>query len=192
MKQEQFEKIIETQLQRVKDVLFMKQKEYATEDRLHNFRVVSGLRDCTMEQALGGMLSKHTVSIYDMIESGKEYEPEQWNEKINDHIVYLLLLQAITEERRIERLNGLMTGEELYQPAVNNMRDYDKVTRPDIKHQPLKEFLHEKGFELADLSKKNGWYHDPNSPHLTSDELLLALEIKEILNKRGWTNSNER
>ena len=99
MKQEQFEQIIEAQLQRVRDVLVIKQKEYATEDRLHNFRTVASLRGCTMEQALGGMLSKHTVSIYDMIESGKEYEPEQWNEKINDHIVYLLLLKAITEEK---------------------------------------------------------------------------------------------
>ena len=100
MKQEQFEQIIEEQIEKIRKVLLVKQKEYATEDRLHNFRVVSNLRDCTMEQALAGMLSKHTVSIYDMIESGREFTSEQWDEKINDHIIYLLLLKAITEEDR--------------------------------------------------------------------------------------------
>ena len=123
MKQEQFEQIIEAQLQRVRDVLLMKQKEYATEDRLHNFRTVSILRGCTMEQALGGMLSKHTVSIYDMIESGKEYAPEQWDEKITDHINYLCILKAITEERRLDTINKLETNpEKIYQAAVDVMR----------------------------------------------------------------------
>ena len=102
MKQEQFEKIINNQMSMIHDALCVKQKEYATEDRLHNFRVASGLRGCTMEQALGGMLSKHTVSIYDMIESGEEYLLDKWDEKINDHIIYLLLLRAIVEERAEE------------------------------------------------------------------------------------------
>lgn len=98
MKQAQFEEIIEAQLQMIRGTLLAKQKEYATEDRLHNFKTVAGLRDCTMEQALGGMLAKHTVSIYDMIESGRKYSSTQWDEKINDHIIYLLLLKAIVVE----------------------------------------------------------------------------------------------
>ena len=107
MKQEQFEQVVDTQLQRIRDILVIKAKEYATEDRLHNFRTAATLRECTMEQALGGMLSKHTVSIYDMIESGKEYPIAQWDEKITDHLNYLVILRAIIEEREGERLSKM-------------------------------------------------------------------------------------
>lgn len=44
------------------------------------------------------MMAKHTVSIYDMCNSGLKYPIELWNEKITDHINYLLLLRAIIEE----------------------------------------------------------------------------------------------
>ena len=98
MKTERFDEIIAKQLEDIVNILLTKQHEYATEDRLHNFRVAAELQDCTMEQALGGMLCKHTVSIYDMISSGKVYPIEKWDEKINDHIVYLLLLRAVVDE----------------------------------------------------------------------------------------------
>ena len=44
------------------------------------------------------MMAKHTVSIYDMCNSGQKYPIELWNEKITDHINYLLLLRAIIED----------------------------------------------------------------------------------------------
>lgn len=100
MQQEQFEKVFEEQFERIREILLLKQKEYATEDKLHNFRISAQLQNITMEQALAGMLSKHTVSIYDMIASGDRYGVDKWDEKINDHIVYLLLLRAIIEEKR--------------------------------------------------------------------------------------------
>lgn len=46
-----FSKVIEKQLQRCKDVLIKKSAEYATEDRLHNFRTAAEIQKCTMEQA---------------------------------------------------------------------------------------------------------------------------------------------
>ncbi|MDX9917288.1 MAG: hypothetical protein RBT15_04655 [Gudongella sp.] len=84
----------------IRNTLLDKQKEYSTEDKLHNFRISAQIQNITMEQALAGMLSKHTVSIYDMIASGDRYSVEKWDEKINDHIVYFLLLRAIIEEKR--------------------------------------------------------------------------------------------
>jgi hypothetical protein len=44
------------------------------------------------------MMAKHTVSIYDMCNSGKEYSIDMWNEKITDSINYLLLLRALIED----------------------------------------------------------------------------------------------
>ena len=40
------------------------------------------------------MMAKHTTSVYDMVESGKPYSLELWDEKITDHINYLILLRA--------------------------------------------------------------------------------------------------
>ena len=98
MKTERFNAIIEKQQERCMDVLINKAKEYATEDRLHNFKVAAELQGTTPINALAGMLAKHTVSIYDMCRSDKTYPKEMWDEKITDHINYLLLLKALTVE----------------------------------------------------------------------------------------------
>ena len=44
------------------------------------------------------MMAKHTVSVYDMCESGEQYPVELWQEKITDSINYLLLLNAMVRE----------------------------------------------------------------------------------------------
>ena len=92
-----FEKILERQMHQCEEVLINKAREYATEDRLHNFKVAAGLQGITPQQALAGMMCKHTVSIYDMCRAG-EYDITVWDEKITDHINYLLLLKALVVE----------------------------------------------------------------------------------------------
>ena len=94
----EFERIFEEQVERSRIVLVNKASEYATEDRLHNFKVAAALEGKTPEQALAGMMAKHTVSVYDMAESGQPYPIELWQEKITDHINYLFLLNAIVRE----------------------------------------------------------------------------------------------
>lgn len=94
-----FAQIIDEQLDRCREVLVVKAAEYATEDRLHNFKVAAEMQGNSMDQALAGMMAKHTVSIYDMIHSGMAYSRAQWDEKITDHLNYLLLLRAIVDER---------------------------------------------------------------------------------------------
>ena len=94
MKSDQFEGILDAQIKRVRDVLVVKAAEYATEDRLANFKKAAHLTRRGIPQVIGGMMVKHTVSVYDMIESGKPYSLELWDEKITDHINYLILLRA--------------------------------------------------------------------------------------------------
>ena len=102
-----FERLFEEQVNRSRSVLVSKAKEYATEDRLHNFKVAAALEGKTQEQALAGMMAKHTVSVYDMAESGLAYHIELWQEKITDHINYLFLLNAIVrEERQCQWIDG--------------------------------------------------------------------------------------
>ena len=95
----EFERVVDEQLTRCKDVLLDKAKEYATEDRLHNFKV-AGLRECTPQEALAGMMAKHTVSIYDLCKTKDYVEWDLWNEKLTDHINYLLLLRAVVLDGR--------------------------------------------------------------------------------------------
>lgn len=101
MNAEDFNKIIHEQISRCEATLCKKADEYATEDRLHNFKVAAGIQNCLPTTALGGMMAKHTVSVYDMIrglEEGKSYPLELWDEKIGDSINYLLLLAAAVRE----------------------------------------------------------------------------------------------
>lgn len=101
MNTKDFNEIIHEQIERCEATMCKKADEYATEDRLHNFKVAAGIQNCLPTTALAGMMAKHTVSVYDMIrdlEEGKAYPIELWNEKIGDSINYLLLLAAAVRE----------------------------------------------------------------------------------------------
>lgn len=101
MTSETFNKAIADRIDQCTNVLITKAAEYATEDRLHNFKVAAEMQGCTPIKALAGMMAKHTVSIYDLVndvEKGKNISLELWDEKIGDHINYLLLLHALLRE----------------------------------------------------------------------------------------------
>lgn len=107
MNLKQFDKIVTDQLSRSELVLMGKGTEYAEEatdetevDRLAHFKKAAALQDMTTAQAAFGMLSKHLVSVADMVGSRQSYPLAKWNEKITDSINYLLILRAIVEEGR--------------------------------------------------------------------------------------------
>lgn len=90
-----FQGILDAQIQRVRDILVVKTDEYATDDdQLTNIRGMAALQHESMPEAAAGAMSKHTISIYNMVGSGKPYPLEVWDEKITDHIVWLILLRA--------------------------------------------------------------------------------------------------
>jgi hypothetical protein len=95
-----FEDIVCKQFKYCYKLLFEKAKQYniGTEDRLHAFKVASAFEGISTKQALFGMLSKHLVSLSDMIRKDSVQPLDVWNEKISDSINYLLLLKAIIEE----------------------------------------------------------------------------------------------
>ena len=103
MKEDKFREVIDERIKKCRDVLAVKSGEYATEDRLHNFKIAAEIQNCTPITALGGMMCKHTVSIYDLIkrqEEGHIISKELWDEKIGDSINYLLLLTALLDENK--------------------------------------------------------------------------------------------
>ena len=108
MDQKTFNAYTNSLLSQAAKVRNAKMVEYEAEtDRLANFRKASNLSGVTVPEAIAGMMVKHTVSIYDMIEGefnrfnvDPPYPIELWREKLIDQINYLLLLYgAIREER---------------------------------------------------------------------------------------------
>lgn len=99
MNNEDFRANLDAIHEKIETILGTKGEEYATDsDRLHNFKVAAQVQGITNKEALSGMMAKHTVSIYDMIGDGKDHSLEKWDEKILDHINYLILLRAIVVE----------------------------------------------------------------------------------------------
>ena len=104
MDHKRFNMVVEDVLAKVTSLMLSKNAEYARGgDKLHNFKKASPFAEgkCP-EGALKGMLLKHTVSIYDMLDdiiAGEERgSTGLWLEKIVDHINYLIILYAMQIE----------------------------------------------------------------------------------------------
>lgn len=103
MKIEDFNKIVEDQLNDCKNVLIKKATEYAEEhDRLSQFKIAAGLTNGNQRTAVAGMMVKHTQSVYELCANEDLDSTEKWDEKITDHINYLLLLKAVVVEETRE------------------------------------------------------------------------------------------
>jgi hypothetical protein len=103
MKHKQFNKIVDNLTAMCKSLLTSKNEEYAREgDKLHNFKKASRFAEGQSQMgALKGFLLKHTVSIYDMMDDhiqGDTSPVTLWEEKIVDHINYLIILYAMVIE----------------------------------------------------------------------------------------------
>jgi hypothetical protein len=96
-----FNKLVEDQFKVCKEILAKKGKEYApdSDNRLSAFYTASELQHVTPIQALGGQMSKHTISIYELIERNN-LDLDLWHEKVTDSINYLFLLKALVLETR--------------------------------------------------------------------------------------------
>lgn len=100
MNADRFNTVLNEQLATVVAILGSKASEYADDqDRLHNFKASAILQGITPLEALRGKMAKHTISIYDMIATGQAFPIEKWDEKITDHINYLILLRALLIEQ---------------------------------------------------------------------------------------------
>lgn len=94
-----FEKIVDDQVNICKDLLLAKGLEYSPgADALSNFKTSAILQKSSWLEALSGYMAKHTISLYDMLNSPDTFSMEKWDEKITDHMNYLFLLKALLVE----------------------------------------------------------------------------------------------
>lgn len=106
MNSKNFEKYFEERAEKCRQVLLKKAEEYSNGfDRLHNFKVAAELQGVNILTALTGMMAKHIVSVYDLVqraECGDVIAMDMWEEKIGDSINYLFLLEAAVKELHFE------------------------------------------------------------------------------------------
>lgn len=103
-----YEKSVEKIFEVISKTIKEKHSEYATNDDYHNFRSSSILLNETIPEAIVGMMVKHTISIYDMVceyAKGANFEFEKWEEKIKDHIIYLINLYCYLDEENKNEKN---------------------------------------------------------------------------------------
>lgn len=91
---DRFNAHVEEALNRVRELLSRKGEEYGRSGVFHNFECAAVLTESTVPQALGGMMIKHIVSIYDMIGDYPQPAVDMWKEKIGDAMTYLSILYA--------------------------------------------------------------------------------------------------
>lgn len=113
---DKFEKVVDDQFKLCKELLINKSKEYDFgDDRLHSFKVAAAMLKTTPEEALLGYLTKHIMSIYDMVPEVNKFTMHKFSEKITDTINYLLLLKALLYERNEDKCVDEDMGDHNYE-----------------------------------------------------------------------------
>lgn len=80
------------------DTLIAKQKIYANDDRLHNFRVGAALIGGTPAQTALGYMAKHMASLIDKVQKNDFSDREDLLEKCQDIINYICFIWCCGNE----------------------------------------------------------------------------------------------
>ena len=134
MNEKEFNDILNSRLEKVKNVLAIKAKEYVrNEDRLHNFNVGARLENKHPTAVLHGMMLKHYISYLDIlkdIQEGKEVKRELIDEKIGDLINYLILQECVF-------ISSIKAREKLYSIVADRLEHEIKgnLKKLDLKHE---------------------------------------------------------
>lgn len=97
--------ILNRRLELTRMVLARKAGEYATTiDRLHNFKRAAAMTGQTPLKACVGMMVKHLVSVFDLVDAAAMPSTSVLDEKIGDSVNYLILLEALFVDRQQEVL----------------------------------------------------------------------------------------
>lgn len=103
---DEFDAVVSRRLEKIRQTLVVKGREYSRDgDRLSNFKNGAAILRCTPERALLGYAAKQMTSVVDFVRDLEASPPverteAEWDEKLGDAINYLILLEAVTVERR--------------------------------------------------------------------------------------------
>ena len=137
MTREDFSNRVEKRIDLVRQSLLTKHKEYAKDDNVfRNFDEAAGglsLHGSSAE-VLWSYMTKHLVSIKDIVADNKSADPAIVSEKIGDVINYLILLEAMLNEQGEKdcKLKEAYEKHKLYNKSIDRLSmwtsDYTKNT----------------------------------------------------------------
>jgi hypothetical protein len=127
MDHDEFEDVFDVQVRACSNTLIAKGKEYSPVDRFSNFKIAASFQGCTPKEALGGMLAKHIVSVYDLIRSEADIPMAMWDEKIGDALNYLFLLKGMVVEENNANNAAILTKTVTGGRLSSNNVEYDVV-----------------------------------------------------------------
>jgi hypothetical protein len=137
MTREDFSRRVEKRIDLVRQTLLTKHKEYAKDDNVfRNFDEAAGgfSLHSTSSEVLWSYMTKHLVSIKDIVADNKPVDTAVVSEKIGDVINYLILLEAMLNEQGEKhcKLKEAYDKHKLYNKSVDRLSmwtsDYTKNT----------------------------------------------------------------
>ena len=164
MTREDFSKRVEKRIDLVRQTLLTKHKEYAKDDNVfRNFDEAAGglsLHGSSAE-VLWSYMTKHLVSIKDIVADNKSADPAIVSEKIGDVINYLILLEAMLNEQGEKRckLKEAYTSYKLY-----NKEGVDRLSRWTSDYTKNTDML-----GLVKMAANNGSDHDIDKVNYNSN-----------------------
>lgn len=103
------DQVMRDRLMNTNNILLVKGKEYVRgSDRHHNFRRAGEMERTNMPRALHGMLQKHIVNYYDMlddIDKGIVHSDAMINERFGDIVTYFVLQESCIKQHNREKQN---------------------------------------------------------------------------------------
>jgi hypothetical protein len=126
MTREEFSKRVEKRIDLVRQTLLAKHKEYAKDDNVfRNFDEAAGgfSLHSTSAEVLWSYMTKHLVSIKDIVVDNKPVKSEVVSEKIGDVINYLILLEAMLNKQNEKncKLKEELSSKRTYQKSVDRL-----------------------------------------------------------------------
>jgi hypothetical protein len=137
MTREDFSKRMEKRIDLIRQTLLTKHKEYAKDDNVfRNFDEAAGgfSLHSTSAEVLWSYMTKHLVSIKDIVSDNVPVDNAVVSEKIGDVINYLILLEAMLNEKgeRHCKLKEAYAKHKLYNKSIDRLSmwtsDYTKNT----------------------------------------------------------------
>ena len=137
MKREEFTNRVEKRIDLIRQTLLTKHKEYAKDDNVfRNFDDAAGGLSLhgTSSEVLWSYMTKHLVSIKDIVADKKPVDTAVVSEKIGDVINYLILLEAMLNQQGEKhcKLKEAYEKSKLYNKSVDRLSmwtsDYTKNT----------------------------------------------------------------
>ena len=106
--------------------------EYATVDRMYNFKRAAQITGSTLTEAVRGMMMKHLVSVLDFSEMRRDFNRTQLSEKFTDLHNYLYFLELAIVMEKEEEARIKISREAVNKAAAKAAEAYQKIEETPI------------------------------------------------------------